>query len=88
MASYVLKLTGDDSQRIRGMLTPDGMQVWSVYDFMTKACGYKDQGATARKEFKRLTADESEFQNEVVALCRYLKFPGNHIQCCEKFHSL
>jgi hypothetical protein len=79
MASLVLKLTGDDTHKIRGMLAPDGMQVFSVYDFMTIACGYKskDTGASARKEFQRLTKDGSEYQGEVMASCHYLKFTGN-----------
>lgn len=78
MASLVLKLTGDDTHRLRGMLAPDGMEVWSVYDFMTKACGYnsKDVGATARNEFKRLIKDGSDVKDEVVASSYYLKFPG------------
>jgi hypothetical protein len=57
MASLVLKLTGDDSNNIRGMLAPDGMQVFSVYDFMTIACTKNDNGGYARKSFKRLTTD-------------------------------
>ena len=76
MASLVLKLTGDNTNRIRGMLAPDGFQVFSVYDFTTKACGYKDTGATARKEFKRLTQEGSEYKDEIVASCHNLHFPG------------
>jgi hypothetical protein len=79
MASLVLKLTGDDANSIRGMPAPDGLQVFSVYDFMTKACGYnsKDVGATARNEFKRLISPPSEVKDEVVASCYYLKFSGS-----------
>ncbi len=73
-SSLVLRITGDDT--IRGMLTLDGIQVFSVYDFMTKACGYKDTGAIARKEFKRLTSDGSEHKEEIVASCHNLHFPG------------
>lgn len=77
MASLVLKLTGDGTNRVRGMIAPNNdMQVFSVYDFMTKACGYKDIGATARKEFKRLTMDGSEYKDEIVASCHNLHFPG------------
>ena len=75
MASLVLKLTGDDSVRLRGIMAAD-MQVWSVYDFMTKACGYKDAGNSARKEFSRLTKDGGEHKIEVEASCYYIKFPG------------
>ena len=52
------------------------MQVFSVYDFLTVACGYGNSGASARNEFKRLTKDESEFKNEIVASCYSLRFPG------------
>ena len=76
MANLVLKLTGDDSHRIRGMLSPDGMQVFSVYDFITVACAKTDKGVYARKCFGRLTTDGSEHQNEIVSLCHNLHFPG------------
>lgn len=80
MSTLLLKLIDGDtgsSSRIRGLTAPCGGQYFSVYDFMTVVCGYKDAGNSARKEFKRLTQDGSEFQNEVAASCRYLKFPGS-----------
>lgn len=80
MSSLLLKLVDGDASatsRIRGLLTSSGDQLFSVYDFMTVVCVYKDAGNSARKEFKRLTQDGSEFQNEVAASCRYLKFPGS-----------
>jgi hypothetical protein len=79
MASLVLKLTGDDTYSLRGMPAADGMQVWSVYDFMTKACRYnsKETGACARNEFKRLIKDGSDVKDEIVSSCYYLKFPGS-----------
>jgi hypothetical protein len=43
---------------------------------MTKMCKHQDKGNAARKEFCRLTQDGGEYQQEVAALCRYLKFPG------------
>jgi hypothetical protein len=43
---------------------------------MTIACGYMDTGATARKEFRRLINDGSEYQQEIVASCNSLHFPG------------
>ena len=76
MASLVLKLTGDNANQIRGMVSPDGMQVFSVFDFMTKVCTYPDDGNTARKTFGRLTRNESENKNEISASCHYVKFPG------------
>lgn len=78
MSSLVLKLLDKaGGSSVRGMLGQDGIQAFSVYDFMTIACGYGNSGATARNEFKRLTSEGSEFKNEVVALCYYLKFPGS-----------
>ena len=77
MSSLVLKLIDRaEGSSVRGMIGPDGMQVFSVYDFLTVACGYGNSGASARNEFKRLTKDESEFKNEIVASCYSLRFPG------------
>jgi hypothetical protein len=39
-------------------------------------CKYQDNGNTARKEFSRLIQDGGEYQKEVAAACRYLKFTG------------
>jgi hypothetical protein len=76
MSMLVLKLLGtDDGPTVRGMLH-EGMEQYSSYDFMTKMCKYQDNGNAARKEFSRLIKDGSEYQQEVAALCRYLKFPG------------
>jgi hypothetical protein len=77
MSSLVLKLIDSaEGFSVRGVVTPEGFQFFSVFDFMTTACGYKDTGASARKEYIRLTSDGSEYKDEVVASCRYLKFPG------------
>ncbi len=65
-----------EGSSVRGMIGPNGMQVFSVYDFISIACGYKDTGATARKMFKRLTSDDSEYLEETVASCHSLRFPG------------
>jgi hypothetical protein len=73
MATLLLKLSERDGRTIRGMMT-NTEQFWSVYDFITRACDYKDTGATARKEFKRLI--ESEFKDEIVASCHSLHFPN------------
>jgi hypothetical protein len=77
MSSLVLKLIDSpEGSSVRGVVTPEGFQFFSVFDFMTTACGYKDTGASARKEYIRLTSDGSEYKDEVVASCRYLKFSG------------
>ena len=77
MSSLLLKLSNNDYETIiRGKVNEDGIQVFSVYDFITVSCGYKDSGATARKEFVRLIREGSEHAEEVVESCRYLKFNG------------
>jgi hypothetical protein len=77
MTSLVLKLVDRaEGSSVRGMIGPDGLQVFSVYDFMTVACGYGNGGGSARNEFKRLTKDDSEFKEEIVASCYSLRFPG------------
>ena len=73
----MLKLVDSaESCSVRGMVGSDGMQIFSVYDFMTNACGYGNSGASARNEFKRLISDGSVHKIEVVASCYYCKFPG------------
>jgi hypothetical protein len=75
MSSLLLKVADGEGQLIRGIIH-GGIQYFSVYDFMTKACKYTNSGASARNEFKRLTNDGSEYKDELVALCYTLKFPG------------
>ncbi len=61
MSSLLLRLADGEGQSIRGK-EHEGAQWFSVYDFMTKACAYKDTGASASKEFKRLTSEGGEFR--------------------------
>jgi hypothetical protein len=78
MAELVLRITGDDSKKIRGKFASDVMmQVWSVYDFMIKACDYPEDGNTARVTFGRLTKDGGEYTDELMAMTYYRKLPGN-----------
>ena len=77
MSSLVLKLINNGEDFIvRGKMDEEGIQLFSVFDFITVSCGYKDSGATARKEFVRLIREGSEHAEELVASCRYLKFNG------------
>lgn len=76
MNSLVLKLLGTtDGPKVRGQIY-EGIEQYSVYDFVTAACAYKDTGAAARKEFKRLTSPGAEHAQEIVATCHSLRFPG------------
>ncbi len=42
--------------------------MFSIFDCMHMAGGYKDSGASARKEFGRMTKDGAEFKEEVELL--------------------
>jgi hypothetical protein len=99
MASLVLKLTSDGANDIRGDIFPDGMQVYSAFDFLTKALAKKDKGAYARKWFGDNVRDESsEFYNEFVGQTYSVQFPGKFVpktcckilvvRGCEKSHNL
>jgi hypothetical protein len=66
MSSLLLKFADGEGQSIR-VIMHGGIQYFSVYDFTTKSCGYKDAGATARSEYKRLTSHGSEFKDELVS---------------------
>ena len=74
MSSLVLNLTSDAA--VRGVVAPDGMNRFSVYDFITLACQKTDGCAYARKVFSRLVDDNSKFKDEIVALCHSIHFPG------------
>jgi len=76
MTDLVFHITGDNGANIRGKELSGGIQVFSVYDFITKACSRNDQGTYARKTFQLLISDDSEFKSEVISLCQYVKFPG------------
>ena len=72
----LLRLTEDAGCSIRGTRMDDGEYWYSVFDFMSRACAYKDTGSSARREFGRLTKDGSEYKDEIAALCRSIHFPG------------
>jgi hypothetical protein len=74
--NLLLKFLADNAATIRRMIAPDGLQVFSAFDVMTEYCGYKDTGGTARTEFKRVVSEHGEFRDEVLTLCKYLRFPG------------
>jgi hypothetical protein len=75
MSSLLLKLADGDGQSIRGM-EHNGIQYFSVYDFMTITCGKMGKVSYAKNTFSRLVQDGSEYKNEVDTLCVYLKFSG------------
>ena len=87
----ILKLLVGDENVIRGMPTPDGLQRFSVLDFLTITYLYDEQVGfepdeendkkkkaynNARKCFSRLISEESEHRDEVLSNVVYMKFPG------------
>lgn len=77
MPCLLLNIIGDTSKRIRGLITAQGVERYSSYDFMEVACRSKDKtGASSRNAFKRLIAEESKFKNEILELTEYIRFPG------------
>jgi hypothetical protein len=75
MSSLLLKLADGEGQSIRGK-EHEGAQWFSVYDFMSIACGKLGKVSYAKNTFSRLVQDGSEYKNEVDTLCVYLKFSG------------
>jgi hypothetical protein len=76
MSTLLLKLVdAADGPTIRGGIMPDGKQVFSVYDFISKACQSRDPATTyARNTFSRLMG--SEYAEELSELRFNYKFPG------------
>ena len=68
-----IRLTSGDKDPIRGMKTPGGRSLFSVYDAMWNTGAYPSYAAV-KTAWARLT--QSEFQEEVRAITTYLKFPG------------
>ena len=84
MSSFVLSLTRDSANCIRGMVCSDNIQVFSVYDFIVRVNQYKtsktkimDEANAARKCFLKLINDTSEYKDEIKAMYRMVKFPGS-----------
>ena len=88
----MLKLIVGDEHAIRGISTSDGLQRFSVLDFLTVTYLYDEQGeivkdeendqrkkasVNARKCYSRLISEGSEHREEVLSNVVYMKFPGS-----------
>ena len=73
ITNLAIRLTSGDKDPIRGMKTPDGLNVFSAYDAMSNTGAYPSYGAV-KAAWARLL--NSEFKEEVVLMTYYLKFPG------------
>ena len=74
MPNLLLKLTSSAS--LRGMVSPDGLQVFSIYDFICLSTQKATTSSYGRVTYGRLISDASEFKDEVVTASHNLKFPG------------
>jgi hypothetical protein len=75
VTQLALRLTSGDKDPIRGMKTPDGRSLFSVYDAILNTGAYASKGAVL-KAFSRMIAEGSDTKEEVLTLCLYHKFPG------------
>ena len=70
MSELALRLAGDAT--VRGTITFDGEQAFSVHDFMDLACPNNCDSWT-KMTWKRLIAEDSEFKDEIKFTMEYLK---------------
>lgn len=60
----------------RGSVAPDGLDYYAVYDAINFLCNKSERSSYGNTTFFRLTQDSSEFRDELLTLCKNLKFPG------------
>ena len=84
----LFKITSDGS--LRGTTTPDNGEIFSIYDFITKACAKVDTGGYARKTFSNLVKPGSQFKEEVekIVLNRFLPGSGCRTTPCTDIRGL
>ena len=76
MSNLVLNISGE--AKVRGIVSSDGIQQFSVYDIIAAAIVTKDtKNSTSRKMFASLTKEGAKSRDEILALCEYIKFPGH-----------
>lgn len=80
MSLLVLKLVNKAGKHngscFRGTVAPDGLQYYAVYDAVNFCCNKPEKSSYANTTFFRLTQEGSEYRDEVLTLCKNLKFPG------------
>jgi len=80
MSLLVLKLVNKAGEHngscFRGTVAPDGLQYYAVYDAVNFSCNKPEKSSYANTTFFRLTQEGSEYRDEVLTLCKNLKFPG------------
>jgi hypothetical protein len=75
MSMLLLNISGE--AKVRGVVSSDGIQKFSVYDIITAAIETKDtKNSTSRKRFACLIKEGAKSRDEILSLCEYIKFPG------------
>ena len=70
-------IDADNNIAIRGMVAEDGIDYFlSVFDFVNNACGRNTSSDYGRNLFNRLISDKSDYQSELLTLCKYRQFTG------------
>ena len=76
MSALALCLTGLQDSSIRGAISPDGVHVFSVYDFIiNQACLKNLKSSNASVTLSNLIEEDSEYTDEVVKALNYRKSP-------------
>lgn len=80
MSSLILKLVNQHGHyhgfKIRGTLDHDEIQWFSVFDTINFTCGKTEKSSYGNTTFFRLIQEGSDFKDEVLTLCKNMKFPG------------
>lgn len=78
VTQLLFNITSDGS--LRGLITSDNCETFSIYDFITKLFKKDDSGTYARQLWGRMQKPNYEHYNEVVTLvtiCHNLVLPGS-----------
>ena len=78
MSNLVLNISGE--AKVRGIVSSDGIQKFSVYDVIAAAVGSKDTTkcvSTCRKMFVCLIKEGAKSRDEILSLVEYIQFPGS-----------
>lgn len=75
VTQLLFNITSDGS--LRGTITADRGQIFSVFDYITKVCQKTDKGAYARKTYSNLIQPDSEYCEELSRLIHSCKLPGS-----------
>lgn len=80
MSCLILKLVNQAGELsgscIRGQVAPDGFQYYGVYDTINFSCNKPAKSSYGNTTFFRLVEEGSQYRDEVLTLCKNLKFPG------------